>query len=1036
MAFKGLFIGIDRYNSPRIKWLSCAKRDAVALHALFSDTLGEGAKLLTDEQATRPAIEEHFKELTNSHKDDVVVIAFSGHGAETHHLVTYDTDKRHLSATSIPLDTLTDWFSKIPARQLICFLDCCFSGGMGAKVLHVETVARDLRSTDDILQQLSGEGRIILTASSPTEPAYENARLGHGLLTYYLLEALQGAEEVQKAGKLAVYRLLEYVTQRVMDAATQLGKPQHPSLRGKLDGELTWPIFKPGPLYQAAFSEFACPKITRDIQSLEACGFPPPLIQSWAGAIPSLNQLQLDAINEFGLLEGNHLVVSAPTSSGKTMIGELATLKGALDRKRALFLLPLKALVNDKQRYFTEIYGPFGIRTIEATGDSDDITPLIMGHYDICLLTYEKFAALMLTNPHILEQVGTIVIDEVQMIADESRGANLEFILTLLRMRQRQGIEPQLIALSAVIGDTNGLERWLGARLLRRDERPVPLDEGLLLGDGRFRYIDALSNDEKITEPVITPIYRKGSSQDLIIPLVQKLVQEGKQVIVFRETKPEARACARYLAREFRLSPAQGALDALPTGDPTRASQDLRETLKSGVAFHIADLDREERSVIEEQFRAPNTNLHVIAATTTLAMGVNTPAEVVIIAGLEHPGPNRTKIPYSVAEYKNLVGRAGRLGYSKRGTSYLMALNPREEHYNWERYVTGRPEDLQSRFLHEGTDPRTLIVRVLAATQHTARQGINTEDIVQFLELSFGAFQEAQKSDHWKWDRPHLLQALQDLQNHNLIELDEKGRYRLSELGKLAGETGIEVASIVRLVDCLRPLDPATIHDPTLITAAQLTAELDQIHFPLNRRSTEKEPRAWVSELRNQGVPGTVLNDLTRWVADKHQKTLRAKKAVACLLHITPRKMAEIETVLTRFGGAFGGAAGPIRNVTSRTCDVLTAVFRVAEVLHPNLDLTERLKRLLPRLDIGLPAAAVDLALQIGSRFTRADYLRLYEADLCNIENIEASSDEALLNCLQNDKKKLGILRSAVKRHREQESEDAVQPPILEPYEG
>ena len=94
-----------------------------------------------------------------------------------------------------------------------------------------------------------------------------------------------------------------------------------------------------------------------------------------------------------------------------------------------------------------------------------------------------------MTHPYVLEQVGTIVIDEVQMIADAGRGANLEFILTLLKMRRRDGLEPQLIALSAVIGDTNGLERWLGGRLLRRVERPVALDEGIVCFDGRFRYL-------------------------------------------------------------------------------------------------------------------------------------------------------------------------------------------------------------------------------------------------------------------------------------------------------------------------------------------------------------------------------------------------------------------------------------------------------------------------------------------------------------------------------------------------------------------
>jgi ATP-dependent DNA helicase len=53
MAFRGLFIGIDRYISAGIDELSCARRDAVALEALFADTLGGRTVLLTDEAATR-----------------------------------------------------------------------------------------------------------------------------------------------------------------------------------------------------------------------------------------------------------------------------------------------------------------------------------------------------------------------------------------------------------------------------------------------------------------------------------------------------------------------------------------------------------------------------------------------------------------------------------------------------------------------------------------------------------------------------------------------------------------------------------------------------------------------------------------------------------------------------------------------------------------------------------------------------------------------------------------------------------------------
>jgi hypothetical protein len=91
MAYRGLYSGIDRYRSPAINWLVGAKRDAVALHALFGDTLGDGGAPLVDHQATRATIEEHFSALAECDPDDLVV-AFSGHGSESHELVTHDAN--------------------------------------------------------------------------------------------------------------------------------------------------------------------------------------------------------------------------------------------------------------------------------------------------------------------------------------------------------------------------------------------------------------------------------------------------------------------------------------------------------------------------------------------------------------------------------------------------------------------------------------------------------------------------------------------------------------------------------------------------------------------------------------------------------------------------------------------------------------------------------------------------------------------------------------------------------------------------------
>lgn len=228
MGFKGLFIGIDRYASPGVNWLSCAGRDAKAFHALFTDSFGGETTLLLDDQATVAEIGRRFDVLAACDPDDVVVVAFSGHGTSTHELVTHDTDLRDIARTTIPLKTLGEWCARIPARRLLLVLDCCFSGGIGAKALEVEGAPRDFQSVDGKLNQISGMGRVVLTASGPMERAWESSRLGHGFLTMHLIEALQGPEEIREGGQIAVLRLLDYVVRRVVDAARQIRASSSP----------------------------------------------------------------------------------------------------------------------------------------------------------------------------------------------------------------------------------------------------------------------------------------------------------------------------------------------------------------------------------------------------------------------------------------------------------------------------------------------------------------------------------------------------------------------------------------------------------------------------------------------------------------------------------------------------------------------------------------------------------------------------------------------------------------------------------------
>jgi len=255
MAFRGVFIGVDRYQSPYVPWLTGARRDAVAFHALFSDTLGPGAVLLVDDGATKANVETELKQLAATDQDDVVVIAYSGHGTPSHELVLYDSDPSAMGLTGIMLAELAGWIQAIPSKRVVCILDCCFSGGYGAKVMVPAALPRTLVGPEALLDEMSGEGKLVLTASTGLQPAWEDSRRGHGYLTLYLLEGLQGAEEVRVGDKLSIYRLLEYVSTRVESAAAALGEVQRPTFRGSLDGALMWPVFRAGALYRAAFPE-------------------------------------------------------------------------------------------------------------------------------------------------------------------------------------------------------------------------------------------------------------------------------------------------------------------------------------------------------------------------------------------------------------------------------------------------------------------------------------------------------------------------------------------------------------------------------------------------------------------------------------------------------------------------------------------------------------------------------------------------------------------------------------------------------------
>ncbi len=189
--------------------------------------------------------------------------------------------------------------------------------------------------------------------------------------------------------------------------------------------------------------------------------------------ITTFRPAQEKALNA-GLLEHKSLLICTPTASGKTLIAEMAAMKGILEGKgKAIYIVPLIALANEKYKEFKRKYGHL-CKVALSIGDLDTSDPYLV-EYDLIICTAEKLDSLIRHHSPWLSFVSLVVIDEIHLINDVERGPTLEILITVLKQVLKT---VQIIGLSATIGNPDELAEWLGATLIEDTWRPVPLKRG------------------------------------------------------------------------------------------------------------------------------------------------------------------------------------------------------------------------------------------------------------------------------------------------------------------------------------------------------------------------------------------------------------------------------------------------------------------------------------------------------------------------------------------------------------------------------
>jgi helicase len=470
---------------------------------------------------------------------------------------------------------------------------------------------------------------------------------------------------------------------------------------------------------------------------------PPEVIRLWqTRESENLLPIQELAIKRHNLFGDGNLLIQAPTSSGKTFVGELAAIQTALRRKKVVYLVPLKALAEEKHLDFEQKYAPYGLQVIISTRDHRQFdAQLESGDFSIALVVYEKLSQVLVRRPERFTEVELVIADELELLSDPERGANVELLLTQIL---QSGC--RLIGMSAVLGEADKLAGWMRAELVQHDRRPVELRYGVL-HEGQFRY--RTYNELSEGEERLADTDLDCSTWETLMENVAAFTALEEPCLIFVKAKHESRRGAELLARRLSLPAAERTIERLAHLESTHSRDTLMETLANGVAFHNADLSPEERRSVEEGFR--QGEIKALVSTSTLATGMNLPAQNVFMTSEKWQYDSRFSLPWKTpilrSEYENMGGRAGRYGSGNAfGRSILIALTPFDRETFWRRYVEGERECIQPQLAESALEDHAL--RLVAS--HACR----SEDALR-------AFFESTLTGQWRWSRTLTLDEVE-----------------------------------------------------------------------------------------------------------------------------------------------------------------------------------------------------------------------------------------------------------------------------------
>ena len=494
------------------------------------------------------------------------------------------------------------------------------------------------------------------------------------------------------------------------------------------------------------------------------------LIAAYEATLPfTLDEFQREAIAK--LEQSRGVLVSAPTSSGKTVVAEYAIWRRlsaphALRRPQGtpqdvIYTTPLKALSNQKFRDLGERYGTERIGLVTGEHTINDSAPVVV-------MTTEILRNVLYDEPGRVDRVGDVVLDEVHYIDDFPRGTVWEEVIIEAPHHIR------VIGLSATISNVDEVAAWMtGLRgpiaTVTRTERPVALEMWLAVDNSLHPLFDPKGNaDRRTLELAQTDVlrdprwrYARRAPDNDLLRIIEELARRRMlPAIYFIFSR---RGCREALARcdlhNLDLTTAdekhqtdrflQQRLTALTDDDERRVVTDAlpARLLHRGVAMHHAGMLPYAKETVEHLFQ--RGAIKVVFATETLSLGLNMPARSCVISSFTK-FDGTAFAPLTSSELTQLMGRAGRRGIDTLGHGVILKESDVDVRDIYDAALSGEFA-VASKFA-----PTYGMVLSLLRTRTAA-------EAEALLDKSFGQFQSARQLEHWAHRRANLEKQLVDL---------------------------------------------------------------------------------------------------------------------------------------------------------------------------------------------------------------------------------------------------------------------------------